>query len=51
MNLLPFQKLLSSLSRLFKVLANMGSISYPVYLLDRDEAETKRYVCVYSVGL
>ncbi|CAG7935500.1 unnamed protein product [Penicillium nalgiovense] len=42
MNLLPFQKLLSSLSRLFKVLANMGSISYPVYLLDRDEAETKR---------
>lgn len=44
MNLLPFQKLLSSLSRLFKVLANMGSISHQVYLLDRDEAETKRYV-------
>ncbi|KAJ5034553.1 hypothetical protein NUH16_005992 [Penicillium rubens] len=42
MNLLPFQKLLSSLSRLFKVLANMGGISHQVYLLDRDEAETKR---------
>lgn len=44
MNSLSLQKPLSHFSRLFKILVNMGGISRPVYLLDRDEAETKRYV-------
>ncbi|EKV06359.1 MFS transporter, putative [Penicillium digitatum Pd1] len=42
MNSLPFQKFLSSLFGLFQSLIKMGGISHPIYMLDRNEAETKR---------
>jgi hypothetical protein len=44
MNSLPFQKLLSSLFRLFTSLVNMVGVSRSVYILDRNAAETQRYV-------
>ena len=44
---LPFQKFLWKLLDLVKSLVNMGSISDNVYLLGRDEVETKRYVILF----
>jgi hypothetical protein len=44
---LPFQKFLWKLLDLVKSLVNMGSFSDNVYLLGRDEVETKRYVALY----